>query len=153
PRGERPRHPRAAPLAVVAGRRPARDAELGLSLRPGARLPRRPAGRLRRRPVPPPVPRLRPAGALVDQPAVRLRRREGPRVQGSRMNALSWRWEETPGLLGSRALELSVLVPLAGAAWVALKRKNPEAAARRCLAVTALTLLCAVAAWLRFHFV
>src|SRR5581483_4575986 len=38
-------------------------------------------------------------------------------------------------------------------AWVALKRKNPEAAARRCLAVTALTLLCAVAAWLRFHFV
>jgi NADH-quinone oxidoreductase subunit M len=48
-------------------------------------------------------------------------------------------------------LELSVLFPLLGVPWVALSRSSPESAARRCLAVTAVTLACAVAAWLTFY--
>ena len=47
-------------------------------------------------------------------------------------------------------LELSVLVPLFAAPWLAVYR-DPEAAARRCLIVTAATFFCAMAAWLQFY--
>src|SRR5262249_12233207 len=131
-------------FARLAAARPQPGTPLGLPAGPGARLPRRLAGRLRRRPLRPPVPRLRPPGTVVDQPAVRAvrSRPEATSVAGrqsGRMNAESWPW-----------LGLSVVVPLLGVPWVALRRKDPEVAARRCLAVTAVTLLCAIAAWLTF---
>jgi NADH-quinone oxidoreductase subunit M len=54
------------------------------------------------------------------------------------MNTLRFPW-----------LELSILLPLAGAAWVA-RIRDAEAAQRKCAAILAGTLLCAVAAWIEF---
>lgn len=47
-------------------------------------------------------------------------------------------------------IELAVLIPLAGALFVARVR-DPELARRRALAISGMALLCAAAAWLDFH--